>query len=276
MIHIIFSEPDSDEWLEWKQQCEEATRKIIEDFQNGIVPNFSDLYKAQKSVFTSLDKNFFGKCAYCESLITTSQPGDIEHFRPKGNVTDSERKPIIISDQEGNQLPHPGYYWLAYSLSNLLLSCIDCNRPSKGNSGGIKVGKWEQFPVVGIYATNPGEENEELPLLINPIDENPEDHLEIDNLGIIHAKNDRGEKCIEIFGLNLRMSLIQERKYVYDNVKNKCQLLIIGSIMNSPQNQQNIEEINLYKRGVRPYSLSGRKAILDFKSEIHHLDDLLP
>ena len=58
---------------------------------------------------------FNGKCAYCESKITSIYNGDIEHFRPKGEI--KEATPT-----------KPGYYWLAAEWENLLFACPFCNQ----------------------------------------------------------------------------------------------------------------------------------------------------
>ena len=65
---------------------------------------------------------FFNKCAYCETPYAATQPVDVEHFRPKGEVAE---------DKE-----HPGYYWLAASWENLFPSCIDFNRERTQQLGG--------------------------------------------------------------------------------------------------------------------------------------------
>lgn len=62
----------------------------------------------------ALEQLFFGKCAYCEGRYDVSGPVDIEHFRPKGEVDGAP--------------DHPGYWWLAAVWTNLLPSCVDCNR----------------------------------------------------------------------------------------------------------------------------------------------------
>lgn len=61
---------------------------------------------------------FHGKCAYCESTVTAGFDGDVEHYRPKGGVTEAARAKV----------DHPGYWWLAMVWENLLLSCIHCNQ----------------------------------------------------------------------------------------------------------------------------------------------------
>jgi hypothetical protein len=270
MTKVTFHEPATTEWQDWKNRCISAIRGLIDDYSNGTQLEINNLYKEQKAIYFDTHSNFHGKCAYCESLIASNQPGDVEHFRPKGRITDANNRPVMIDDGAGNKIPHPGYYWLAYRFENLLPSCIDCNRPSKGNSTGILIGKWDQFPVRGDNALNPGDEIDEEPLLIHPIDEDPENHLEVDNIGVLHSKDDRGEKCIEIFGLNLREALVNERKNIYDDVKDKAKLLIIARANGAPTERYE-NEILAYKAGVKPYSIAGRKAIMDISNELRDI-----
>ncbi len=58
-------------------------------------------------------------CAYCSRLLPGNDRGDVEHFRPKRSVHGDRQ--------------HGGYWWLAYKLSNYVLSCGVCNRHRKGN-----------------------------------------------------------------------------------------------------------------------------------------------
>ena len=56
-------------------------------------------------------------CAYCGCDLPDNDKGDVEHFRPKGKV---------IEDAT-----HGGYWWLAYTFANYLMSCAVCNRVCK-------------------------------------------------------------------------------------------------------------------------------------------------
>lgn len=58
-------------------------------------------------------------CVYCGRDLLQPTCGDVEHFRPKAKVTGAKR--------------HPGYWWLAYSMENLFLSCKLCNSYFKNN-----------------------------------------------------------------------------------------------------------------------------------------------
>ncbi len=72
-----------------------------------------------RAVRSALAACQFGKCCFCESKIQHVMSGEVEHFRPKGGVRQRRSDP----------LDRPGYYWLAYDWSNLLLSCQSCNGP---------------------------------------------------------------------------------------------------------------------------------------------------
>jgi hypothetical protein len=88
----------------------------------------------QSRVIDKLNQWYYGKCAYCERFYKL----DVEHFRPKGEVR----------DENNVLLRATGYYWLGYEWSNLLPSCISCNREGGKNS---------KFPYVvgGNIVTTP-------------------------------------------------------------------------------------------------------------------------
>ncbi len=131
-------------------------------------------YKAE-GVKKRLEELFHGKCAYCESLYASQAPVDVEHYRPKGQV---EGEPA-----------HPGYWWLAAEWTNLLPSCLDCNRRRKQVAPTVssdlavlyeamKTGKQDSFPVVGARAAGePDNLVGERPLLLDPTRDDPDEHL---------------------------------------------------------------------------------------------------
>ncbi len=273
MIHVNFIEPNDSKWRKWKDDCDSATTELISKVNRGEAIVITNLYKKYKIVFFKRDENFYGKCAYCESLITATHPGDIEHFRPKGSVTDLDNKPIKIV-KNGIEVDHPGYYWLAYTLSNLLPACEDCNRPSSGNSEGKTVGKWGKFPVKGKNTFKPEEEDNEEPLLINPVLEDPEEYIEIDKFGYLYPKDpiERGQTCINVFGLNDRQSLVGERIRVYKKIRKYIKLAKISFQSGSEEEiQDHIDTIDEHRNGKRPYTIAARKALKDAKD---HEDSL--
>lgn len=125
-----------------------------------------------------------GNCAYCESKIGAVGAREVEHYRPKGGI-------------EG-LLNHPGYWWLAFSWSNLLPTCRDCNKSLRQHivSAGMtraevevlsaktpkaSHGKANQFDVVGTRALVDGDDlTIEDPLLIDPCERDPALELQWD------------------------------------------------------------------------------------------------
>ncbi len=139
----------------------------------------------------ALEALFHGKCAYCESRYNITGPVDVEHYRPKGKVDEDEA--------------HPGYWWLAADWTNLLPSCLDCNRrrfqptpkdfasltgildaqQRKGFSP-LKTGKESCFPIsaTGVRMMSRPDTSlaasalaAEDALLLNPCTHVPEEHL---------------------------------------------------------------------------------------------------
>ena len=163
----------------------------------------------QEYVKVVMEKAFHGKCAYCESYYQAVIPVDVEHFRPKGAVIDD------------GKAAKPAYYWLASEWTNLLPSCIKCNRPNtyKLPDKSVTMGKANFFPLEegSPRAKKPGEERKERPLLLNPCKDDPAKHLDFRSDGIVLAAQDargriskKGEQSITIYGLS-RPPLIERR-----------------------------------------------------------------
>lgn len=140
-------------------------------------------YKEDK-VCEALDAIFHEKCAYCESSYRALEARNVEHYRPKGPV------------REANGT-HPGYWWLAAVWTNLLPSCPVCNQFRRHIifDGSLTLaefeaamleqaekttGKLDAFPLASgnwVSAVD-GDLAPEDPLLLNPCERQPEDHLE--------------------------------------------------------------------------------------------------
>jgi uncharacterized protein (TIGR02646 family) len=115
----------------------------------------NSLYGA-KSVKDALIKAQCGKCAFCESQVRHIAHGDVEHYRPKGGVRQSEDEP----------LEQPGYFWLAYVWENLFFACQLCNQSFKRNL----------FPLADPTRRARSHQDDlaaEEPLLIHPGDDDP-------------------------------------------------------------------------------------------------------
>ena len=279
MIQIDFREPTSVEWKEWRRKCDVARDELIERFENGQKPKVTDLYKdpRMQSVYKSGKAPFYGKCVYCESNVAANHPGDIEHWRPKNRVTDETGRTIEIETEDRTTVPHPGYYWLAYEWRNLLFACVDCNRPSTAKTPGRRIGKWDQFPVRRFRARKMGEELRERPMLVNPVEEDPAAHLKVDDIGVMIAKTDRGQKCIDIFGLNAREALLDARRECIENTKSRIQSMILEMLMASQQHDKEgamrklAEKVKKIESGAAPYSACGRLVLREYKNKLEQL-----
>lgn len=118
-------------------------RAWIDKKRSGKRPTFA-AYKAD-GIADALERLFERKCAYCETVYVLTQPVDVEHWRPKADVEVGPK-----------QMLGRGYEWLAAEWSNLLPSCIDCNRGREQlvleegdvtHSKKLVSGKANQFPV---------------------------------------------------------------------------------------------------------------------------------
>jgi len=250
---------DTKEWEDWISDCADETRNIITLFEKGEKIEFSVLYKRKyikENYFFTDQGPFFGKCVYCETPMLDIFPGDVEHYRPKGKVTDEKGNVIFkkkndgtfILDDDGNKILHPGYYWLAYEWTNLMPSCAYCNRPKKD------FGKRSCFPVKGFNIFKVGDEKLEEPLLINPIDEKEdiETHMSVDfDTGLLIPKTTKGKMTIELLGLNKRDFIIGGRLKAI----NDCRIQLT-KLMYSSQKQEALDEIQAYKNGNRSYSFA--------------------
>lgn len=167
-----------------------------------------------EEVRRALNGIYKGKCAFCETNTSAGATMQVEHYRPKAKVT--------------GDASHPGYYWLGYEWSNLLLACFNCNNRKRN-----------RFPVVGArVATAPLTSNNildrercnaestdlkaEEPLLVNPeIDSDPMRHFRFQADGRIEHRTTLGQISIDTYNLNRNALVISGRKAFYDRIFNK-------------------------------------------------------
>jgi uncharacterized protein (TIGR02646 family) len=246
--------PDTAVWKRWEKKCKQATEKNWASVNRGDKPVFDEkIYKKYKEFF--MDKAFHGKCGYCECPVKDfQQGGDVEHFRPKGRVTNAKDEVI---------LDHLGYHWLAYDWQNLLISCKGCNQFAKQK----KYGKGDRFPVLNNYAYTPEVIAQEQPLLINPTsnvpDDHPDKHLKIKCDGSLRGLTERGKMCIQVFGLNLREQLVEERQRAYQEA-----LVLQGKLKSKSKEEQQkaINKIIAIKQGEKSYSIAQAEAVAALKA----------
>jgi uncharacterized protein (TIGR02646 family) len=178
----------------------------------------------RSKVEDQLKISYKNKCAYCERLCKA----DIEHYRPKGKVDEDEG--------------HPGYFWLCYEWTNLLPSCITCNREG---------GKHNQFPIMGNRVFSPDLlPNDHLaldtfkaysatllaerPMLLHPEIDHPENYfafsVDPEGIGIRLVGIDpegRGTSTIEICRLNRREVTLDRVERVIDGFKDSVECLFV-------------------------------------------------
>ena len=169
----------------------------------------SDRYRHQ-AVLNALYSRQHRKCCFCE-FYETSSYNDIEHYRPKARVRHSQAQPERL-----------GYWWLAWTWSNLMFACADCNRSFKKT--------W--FPLEDLsiplkpMQKPPGHEK---PLLINPFEENPIDYIQfvpvgMQNRWIAQARDGhpKGVCTIDTVGLNRNNLLDFYQKHIERYFEPRC------------------------------------------------------
>ena len=185
-----------------------------------------------KDIKDALERMFHGKCAYCESQVTTTGYGDIEHFCPKGN---------------------PRCANLTFEWSNLLLSCQKCN------DAGHKA---TQFPL----------DANGNPMLIDPTDgvTDINKHIQFswDSVdgAMVQGLDARGKEVERIFDLNselgTRKELIKHRTQCVGNM-----LCLLG-IAQKTGNSEAIELLLEYCQSNTEYSAFALVYILPYLA--HH------
>lgn len=166
-----------------------ALRALIEREKRPPGPNEIHGYKVVKDVLWEAQGK---KCCYCESREQRDHR-DVEHHRPKGRA---DRSPGCVEDH--------GYWWLAFTWDNLLLSCNSCNRSYKRIKFPLDVGS---APLIA----EEGPPGREVPLLIDPAKESGVPHIQFrrerrmgSEVWIPRARRGsrRGAMTIEVCGLD--------------------------------------------------------------------------
>ncbi|WP_139291378.1 hypothetical protein [Paracoccus sp. SM22M-07] len=192
-------------------------------YATGTTETYSFAVYRRPEVKTALEKMSNTKCAYCETMYGAGYDGAVEHYRPKARLSTD---------------PHPGYWWLAASWSNLLPTCQHCNesrrqvvvhadmtmreaaRLHRERRNLTTVGKALQFPVLGSRKFPKARSlASEDALLIDPTRRDPTNHIMFPSeLGVslaVPAARPRGpdvygQATINIAALN-RYELVRDR-----------------------------------------------------------------
>jgi len=275
MIYVSLPELTTPELLRWQTRAERETLALtVTAAAGGTIKFKENLYK--KHVRDLLFAAFQGKCAYCESKICDTQPGDIDHFRPKGALTDENDKEVILEDGR----THRGYYWLAYSLANLLPTCRTCNSGTTGTDGR-RLGKLTRFPIQGVRVSEPGHSEESLsgeqPVFLHPCFDHPEEELDFDRqTGHLLGLTSRATLFINLMGLN-RGGLPVRRKEVYYNVKayviDAWRARLERDLDLACLREQWLEGVKL---GRTEYAMVGRKGLDEMDEALNEIGSMLP
>lgn len=160
-----------------------------------------------QNVGVNKKEHFEDKCWYCETKVEGG-PITLDHYRPRGKVSGDKSQP-------------GRYYWLAYEWTNLVPACQLCNSR-----------KSSLFPVDGTRKTVPPTNGgaldipschveskynkDELPLMLHPEFDHPEEHLSFSRDGSITAKSRRGEFTIRVCKLNSKHPKQNRKKHIDD------------------------------------------------------------
>ncbi|MDB2438605.1 hypothetical protein N9W89_07790 [Hellea sp.] len=225
------------------KELQRLKAKVPASFKASDFNAYKDENKKVLSALLEISNN---KCAYCESRIAGSSQVDIEHYRPKGKVEESQ--------------DHPGYWWLAMKWENLLPSCMHCNqsrsfvqtthgmteeeyREALEKNQRESRGKVARFPTIdGFWETNvdANPDTSEQPYLINPAVTDPKGMFDwdISQDMIVTMKGidpaGRGRKTIEILGFSRSFYAedlgyhMQALKRMRDRIRNNMEAMRIS------------------------------------------------
>jgi uncharacterized protein (TIGR02646 family) len=257
------------QWQAWRGKAREATDALVSHYHPGDDVKLQEqLYKDAKPFLLDL---FHGKCAYCETVISSNQPGDVEHYRPKGRIRDKDGQ--VVKVRFGNkEVEHPGYWWLAYDWRNLLPSCADCNRRRWHETESVAAGKADYFVVRGPRAIGPSDDlTQERALLLDPTkpDFDSKQHFEFNENGTIKPTTEEGSYSCELLGLNLREKLVAQRAQAYLQAKINLGYLLAQAVAATPETLAPLRrQLNDMWEGRSAYSAFARQALQDTREKL--------
>ena len=139
-----------------------------------------------------LAKSQHGKCAYCEERLR-ERAGEVDHIRPKDAAK---------------------YWWLAFSLENLVGACRSCNN--------AKSSKFELMPgTTKLVARQKPWTTPEPAMLLDPTVEDPRGDIEYRlefGLWVIAGKTDRGKWTVTELELDRDSFRDDTNRYIRDAV----------------------------------------------------------
>lgn len=276
-------------WQKWEKKALSATQEVKQEWEKWIIartPGAKFGYKFKEAIWKELkdwliEKVFNEKCAYCENRLVGSY-FDAEHFRPKAEVhckNMGKWQQVKALDELGNLIDHPGYFWLAYNWKNLVPSCKKCNSGS---------GKQNKFPVskqhIFVHHSTTGSPQKYLdpknldaledPLLLNPYEDDPKNHLIFGEVGIVAAQNnsEKGKHSIEVYDLS-RDDLARDRHEKQRDAYNKYMIALHYALnfRKLDRTQSKNAAYQDIKKLIASEKFSYSAAILDYIKEIENI-----
>ena len=193
----------------WLKKARDEAKKAKTAVEAGETWEFKPLWSELKDPLLDL---FNDHCAYCEADFAHVAFGDVEHYRPKGAVS------------EPDAVGHKGYYWLAYQPDNYLPSCQLCNQKAKKNHFPISKNSYRAYTPQDDLA-------DEEPLLVNPYRDDYLEHLSFvpskaaENPGFAVGKTEKGKESITGLRLN-RPELVDSRRWEQSSIRNAVMIAI--------------------------------------------------
>lgn len=186
----------------WQAESDAAREAVVHRSEN--INDYGGVWRALKDPLAELSHD---KCWYCEMKQERSDNA-VDHFRPKAL-----------------------YRWLAFTLSNLRYACTFCNSRRTDVATGLVGGKGDQFPLdeCCARATAPGEEVQEVPLLLNPCSASDPMLLDFNDEGrpiarhLDHPKRRlRAETSIRLYHLD-HSDLVEHRRILAIEINEKIE-----------------------------------------------------
>ncbi|MCM3195824.1 AAA family ATPase [Priestia megaterium] len=212
MIYIKrMAEPETGEILSLeKRRLKEYIKHMLEISQSDSMGehftsrfHYTDIMEIDSIWYQNLIEQFHNKCAYCEQSFENTYYRSISYFRPVHGIK-----------EENNDIYNFHYIWLCYEWSNLYLTCAQCDSYKRSH-----------FPVKSERISFNQSVRYEQPLLIDPCNDHPENHIYIDKFGKMIPKTEKGDHTLHILQLN-RDKLIKERYMEIETLHNSLRIFL--------------------------------------------------
>jgi hypothetical protein len=290
-------------WDEWRKGATDAREAVLKSWEEWLAlktrprPPFKPALK--QKIWSELKKwlgehVFHDRCAYCEGPREFDRyRGDAEHYRPKGAVTwrdegTGEKCSARCTLPDGEEIDHPGYFWLAYDWRNLVPACPACNSgKGKVDQFPVKLGHLLQLEAAAIAGEPKGLLPEleipkgcsryfldtatldarEQPLLLNPLNPSgngdPGQHLRYGIGGCVVALDDSamGKCSIKVYRLD-RGNLRKRRQKAQEDARREYYSILMQKPR--PSRDAELKEmLDRYRTGDEDFS----------SAVLHHLRD---